>query len=225
MGAKLLEIPIITVSEFTKKQLVKKNVSVADVIPNGIELENIKTLKKESNSICFVGRLVKHKHVDDMIFAVSILKKKGKTIKCYIVGKGSERNALENLSRSLGVNKEVEFLGYIPDFAEVKKRISSSKILIHPGTVEGFGIILIEAASLNTPYICSDIDVFKEVTLNGQGGMIFKVSDEKELSSHIETLLDDKKLYEKKQKECKNLIKRYMWKNIAESLEMVFKDV
>ena len=42
--------------------------------------------------------------------------------------------------------------------------ISGAKALLAPSFSEGFGLPLIEALALNTPIICSDIPVFREIT-------------------------------------------------------------
>ena len=91
-----------------------------------------------------------------------------------------------------------------------------------PSEVEGFGISVIEAAAAGVPYVVSDIPVLKEVTRNGQGGLIAKVGDIAELSQKLEKLITDKKLYAEKSKQAIHLAKSYQWPQIARLTESVY---
>lgn len=65
-----------------------------------------------------------------------------------------------NLMRNLPPN--VRFAGYIEDH-EKATLIAESHGLIMPSLAEGFGVPIIEALAANTPVLCSDIPVFREV--------------------------------------------------------------
>ena len=226
--AKLFAVKIVAVSEFTKRKLIKNGVSrnKITVVSNGIELykyERIKVKKSSFPTLCFIGRLVDHKRVKDLITAIFILKKTYPKIKCKIVGEGPEKNKLIKLTNRLGVSKNIEFLGFVKNHDAVIKTIKYSHLLIHPGTVEGFGITLLESMACSIPYVCSDIDVFKEVTENGKGGLIFKHKNPEDLANKIAELLSKKQGYKKKVNEGKKLVRKYDWKLIAKKLETIYK--
>ena len=226
--AKLFAVKIVAVSEFTKRKLIKNGVSrnKITVVSNGIELykyERIKVKKSSFPTLCFIGRLVDHKRVKDLITAIFILKKTYPKIKCKIVGEGPEKNKLIKLTNRLGVSENIEFLGFVKNHDAVIKTIKSSHLLIHPGTVEGFGITLLESMACSIPYVCSDIDVFKEVTENGKGGLIFKHKNPEDLANKIAELLSKKQGYKKKVNEGKKLVRKYDWKLIAKKLETIYK--
>lgn len=70
-------------------------------------------LKKETKVILTVSRLEKWKRVDRAILAMKeVFKKNPKTI-LVIVGDGNDRERLENLSKSLNLNKQIIFSGAI----------------------------------------------------------------------------------------------------------------
>ncbi len=219
---------IISVSEFTKKKLFekgadKKNISV---IPNGINREEFSfDCKKEKLPvICFIGRLVQTKKADVLINAISILKKDFPGIKCKIIGQGKEKQKLERLANSLGLKDNVEFLGFVKDSKEVKKILKSSTIFCLPSVAEGFGIVILEAMASGTPYVCSDIEVLREITENGKGGLIFRKNDSNDLAKKMATLLSDRKNYGNKVKEGKELVKKYLWKNLSLVVENLYKE-
>jgi glycosyltransferase involved in cell wall biosynthesis len=65
-----------------------------------------------------------------------------------------------NLMRNVPPN--VRFAGYIEE-PEKAALIAAAHGLIMPSLAEGFGIPIIEALAANTPVLCSDIPVFREV--------------------------------------------------------------
>jgi glycosyltransferase involved in cell wall biosynthesis len=94
-----------------------------------------------------------------------------------------------------------------------------------PSVAEGFGIVLLEAMASGTPYVCTDIDVLREVTGNGKGGFLFKKNNENALAEKISTLLKDKKTYAEKIEEGKKHIRKYIWKDLAPVIENLYKQV
>ncbi len=221
---------IISVSEFTKKRLIRAGIhkKKIEVIPNGIDfsyLNNLKSKKYNSPTICFVGRLVKTKNVEVLINAIKIIKARIPDIKCKIIGKGPEENKLKNLVKRLNLVNTIEFLGFLPNYEDVVKTLRSSHIFCFPSTVEGFGIVMIESMALKTPYVCSDIPVLKEITQNGKGGEIFKKNESNDLAKKVLSLLTNKKEYRKKQKEAEELAKKYDWKTVVKMVEKRYEKV
>ncbi|MFH0876004.1 MAG: glycosyltransferase family 4 protein [archaeon] len=213
-------VKIIAVSEFTKKKLINLSIHEKNifVVPNGIWLSefNKPDIKKfREKTVCFAGRLLEHKRVQDLIIAASILK-----VKCIIIGDGPYKEELILLAKKTGCN--VVFKGFLKR-EELIEIIKQSHILCHPGTVEGFGIILIEAMACKTPYVCSDIDVFIEVTQNGIGGLIFEQKNPDSLAKKLKEILNNDNLYKKKVKESYELAKKYDWNKIIEKIEEIYQ--
>jgi len=223
---------IIAVSEFTKKRLIdRKFLSDIVVIPNGIDISEFKKIvlrkgsRKDMNTLCIVSRQIPSKRVIDAVDALKILLDKGMNLKLKIVGVGPESENIKRRVSELGLEKNVDFMGYVKNHDDVKDIIKSSAIICNPSVLEGFGISLIEGCAAGTPYVCSDINVFKEVSMNQTGGLIFRQKDPEDLARKIYLLLKNKRLYEKKLKECKKLITYYDWDGIIKLYEDVIKDL
>ena len=131
-----------SVSKFTKKKLIKLNIpsTKIDVVPNGIDLtkyESIKVKKSRNPTLCFVGRLISHKRVKDLITAIFILKKTFPKIKCKIIGNGPEKDNLCN-------------------FNHVNFTFSTNRIFPAFCTWETDFQFLFDASCNNCPYFRSD---------------------------------------------------------------------
>lgn len=225
---------IIAVSECTKKKLELHVHSTIVVVPNGVVLpqptahHQRPTTYRPPPTICFIGRLTPQKRVVDMLDALALLKKHKnsalKNLRCVIVGTGPEEERLQQHAKQRGLTT-ISFLGFVKEQKDVQNILKTSTLLCHPSILEGFGMVLIEAMAHGTPYVCSDIDVFKEVTKNGKGGLLFQQKNPADLAEKIALLLTDKKEYAKKSTEAKILAQEYGWKRIAAQIERVYEDV
>lgn len=214
----------IAISKSTAAKLAKKVRAKITIIPCGIDEKefsgNIK--KKEPTTIVCISRLVRYKKVKDLILAFALLHKNYPYLNLKIIGRGSEEKSLRRLCDALKIAPKVSFKNNLKRI-DLVQSIKSASVFCLPSSAEGFGISVIEAAAAGTPYVVSDIEVFKEVTKNGQGGLLFKLGDIKDLAASLERLLIDKNLYKKKQTEGQKLAAGYHWQDIAIQTENVYK--
>lgn len=184
----------------------------------------IKVKKFSKPTVICISRLASYKNVNDLIAAHALLIKKGFDIDLLIVGTGPEKNRLVSLTEDLNLKNHVKFEENLPR-RELIKKLKSSHVFCLPSKVEGFGISIIEAAAAGVPYVASDIPVLKEVTSNGQGGLIFRLESTKDLASKLSELINDKKLYFNKVKQAQQLALNFSWEKIAQQTEAVYKQL
>ena len=118
-------------------------------IANGVNIPP-NLLNQSSNfekkwDVIFVGRLVPIKQVDHAIKAFAMSNINGKMA---IVGDGSERQKLEELTNELGISDRVIFLGWIEDPLEL---MLQSKCLVMSSLYEGCPVTLAESIALGVP--------------------------------------------------------------------------
>lgn len=91
-----------------------------------------------------------------------------------IVGGGDLEDHIRNLSKQLGIEKNVIITGKFADEDKIKY-FSAFDIFLFPTLAEGFGLVLIESMFLGIPTICSDLEVLREVA--GEHAEFFEVSN------------------------------------------------
>lgn len=159
-GALRLPTKIVSVSKNTTKRFMGAGVSADRVVTllSGVDsLEISETTKSdEPFEILFAGRLIDHKRVDLILYALALLKQRGHSYRCIITGDGPAKTQLETLSKNLGITELATFAGRLPTSRDVWSLMRQAKVLAFPSEREGFGIAVAETLTAGTPVVTSD---------------------------------------------------------------------
>jgi glycosyltransferase involved in cell wall biosynthesis len=160
--------------------------------------------------------------VDDLRKAIAIVKKDIPDIACKIIGDGPEEKHLRSLSMRLGLQKNIEFLGFVEEHRKVIRVLKASHVFCLPSVVEGFGLVLLEAMASQVPYVASEIEPLVETT-DRKGGLFFKPRDHRDLAAKLLQILKDRNVYKKCVKEGSRHVPNYEWESIVRRIEEVYK--
>lgn len=130
------------------------------------------------------------KGIDALLEAMARLKMKTPGVHLDIAGDGDDRSRLEEKSRTLGLQKEVCFLGRIGD-AQLQEHYRRADIFVLPSSVEGFGVVFIEAMAHGLPVIASKAAAAPEVVIDQQTGILVPDSAPDTLAAAISSLVSD----------------------------------
>jgi glycosyltransferase involved in cell wall biosynthesis len=202
------EGPIVTVSSAVREKLVrffKVDPERIAVIPNGVDNEAIRRASKKRPKadrkgpfrLCYVGRLVRYKNVDHAILALKHLNSEGYSVTLDVIGMGEEMQRLRELSRRLGVDRIVNFHGFIQEKSSVYEFMSEADLFVNPSVIEGFGITLIESMAAGTPVVAYDLPAYHDFIENGYNGLLVEPNSVQELSNTMKMVLDDSTLASK----------------------------
>lgn len=125
-------------------------------------------------SFIFVGRIEEIKGIDILLEAWKCLGKNAPEL--LICGTGPLEEWCKHFIDENNINAELK--GFVSN-AEVKKLIAGSEALILPTQCyEGFPMTIVEAYSVGTPVICSDLGNAGSIVIEGITGWKFKNIDE-----------------------------------------------
>jgi L-malate glycosyltransferase len=171
-----------------------------EVIPNFIDLDRFKRLKKEhfKTAICPNGeKLLVHtsnfrkvKRVEDVI-QVFFEVRKVIPAKLLLVGDGPERDKMERLCRELGTCDDTRFLGKLEAVEEV---LSVADLFLMPSEKESFGLAALEAMACEVPILTSNVGGIPELNINGVTGFACNVGDVQDMKEKALFILDEKNL-------------------------------
>lgn len=163
------------------------------------QIENIDSLELEDSlSFLYVGRLIKYKNVDVIIRALQ-KKYQDKAI-LHIIGEGAEEDNLRQLSKQLGIEKNVIFHGQLPR-NEVYSMMKKSYCFIMVSDNEIFGMVYIEAMLAGCVTIASEAGGVDGVIVDGKNGFLSKQGD---VDALVKTL---NRIEEKSKQEITNIRK------------------
>lgn len=161
------------------------------ILNNFINFSLIEKLSQEpidinGDFIVNVGRLEEQKNQKALIRVFYKVNEVFPNLKLVIVGDGSLKEELINLSKSLNLEDKIIFTGYQNN---PWKYIRRSKAFVLTSIFEGLPLVLIESMYLKVPILSFDIEPSKEITENGKLGILTKSFNEDELSEKIIHLL------------------------------------
>jgi glycosyltransferase involved in cell wall biosynthesis len=179
----------VAISESVRESLinylgVKEN--KIHVIYNGVSLKKFEPIYKKMTdnkvNFIYVGRLIKYKGVQSILKALALIDEEV-NFNIKIVGDGSYRLQLQNLSKELGLEERVEFCGNRRDVPEL---LGKSDVFIHmPVWEEGFGITVVEAMAAGKICIVSNSGALSELITDEKNGFLVEKGNVEELASKI----------------------------------------
>ncbi len=124
-----------------------------------------------------IARLVKRKNVENVIYAFKKLKDEGVMFVYRIAGTGPEINNLRKLVSKLSLESEVDFLDRISDVDKNRFYETSNYFLLpslfdeENSSIEGYGIVFIEANSYGLPVLSGNTGGMLEAVIDGVTGL------------------------------------------------------
>jgi glycosyltransferase involved in cell wall biosynthesis len=135
-----------------------------------------------------VGELIPTKRIADLIDAAAVLAAEWPELRIAIAGTGPLLDELQDRARRLGVESQVEFLGFREDITELYAR---SRVFVLPSRYEGLSIAMLEAMASGLPVVISDVGEARDVVRHGEHGFLYPPGDVATLSQRLSQLLYD----------------------------------
>ncbi len=164
---------------------------------------------EDEKVILFVGRLINLKGVQFLLKAFSKLQQRIKNVTLIIVGEGSCREELENLSRKLQVNDKVYFRGNVDnEFLGAYYLLCNVFVLpsITTHHADACPLVVNEAMYFSKPVITSDAVGTTFMVKNGTNGYVVPERNPDALFKALYKILSDSELEKRMGEASKNII-------------------
>lgn len=194
----------------------------------GIDLDKIKNIKvdikkkkaelgiQENTPVLLsVGELIKRKNHETVLKAFSGIK--DKDFVYLICGRGILMEHLQNLTKQLGLESKVKFLGFRKDIAEICK---TADLFIFPSYQEGLPVALMEAMACELPVIASNVRGNRDLIAKEN---LFEPNDVAALTNLIKKQLEaiqNKEL----QKVVYTNLEQYSLENVLKQMAEIYTD-
>lgn len=239
---------IITVSEFTKQDIIKqfgveeKKIAVTyEGVANlakgrdslfVAKLDNQETLEQfhiPKNFLLYVGNAYPHKNLETLLEVFVKLLNNRPDLRLVLVGKEDYfYNRTQDKARALNIwqkgnaNSPVIFPGYVSD-AQLEIFYQEAKAYVFPSLYEGFGLPPLEAMARNCPVVSSDRSSLPEIL--GEAAIYFNPEDKNDMEKKIGQVLDNNEIRESLIANGLKQVKKFSWWECSNKTLDVYKQI
>jgi len=193
---------------FTLNKIISK--SKATIIHYGFKFEDVlaeKTVEEKGpKTICVVGRLSAYKGHRFLLEAMPLILKRYPETVLKIIGWGPEENNLKRECSMLGLDKNIIFFGKRKD---TEQQMKMSDVVVLPSVFEGFGIVALEAISVNRPVVTFNVPAFNEIFEKDISGWLARPYSVEDLAGEIMTVFDNESMAVQRCAEAKKKLNQY----------------
>ena len=182
------------------------------------EPEDVLDEEKE-NIVLSLGRVTKEKGIDILLYAWKEVEKEIKNWKLQIVGEGKDKEDFQKLALKLNL-KNVEFINGTTD---VKPYYKKAKIFVIPSLFEGMPMTILEAMACKSCVVSSKTAGGKKLIKHKERGLLFEISNYKQLSEQILMLINNKELRVTLSNKAYQYVQQYKIENIAKLWDEILK--
>lgn len=193
---------IITTGETTRQRLSTYNrlqPYILESIPTGVDCEDFKPqsrsadlraglgLPVEATILTKVAVLRRLKRHDVLIDAAALLRDRPELF-FVLVGDGSQREPIEAMIRSLGLESRFKLVGHLEDIRPV---LAASDILVSSSDTEGVPQSAAQAMAMELPVVHTNVGSVGELIEDGVTGLLVPPNDPPALARAIVRFVDD----------------------------------
>lgn len=192
----------------------------------GVNLPGQRQTRSDGFIFASVGRLIHWKgyHLAIQAYAAADLPQ----AEFWVIGDGPERHNLEQLSRQLGVENRVRFLGSLSHH-DTLDRLSQCHVLVHPSLHDQSPAVVLEAMSVGCPVICLDLGGPSLQVGDGAGIKVAAMSPDQcvgDLAMAMSDVARNKSLYRQLSQTALEHVKRsFLWESKAHALRSYYEEV
>ncbi len=174
--------------------------------------------------ILFVGTIEPRKNLQNLLLALSILKKKKQFAGKLVVSgmKGWMVEGLEEVIKNFHLDKDVIFPGYVSD-AELRALYNLCEVFVFPSFYEGFGFPLVEAFSCGAAVITSNVSSCPEIAADAAS--IIDPYNPDEIAEAIVRVIDDKQVRKTLQTRAIIRAANFSFRKTAEETLSVYQEL
>ena len=205
--------------------------------PANCTFEDVETIRRrygiapDEKMILFLGRLTWVKGVTNLVQAMPLILEDYPRTKLVILGKGEQQNDIIETANRLGISDKVACKF---EFVQEDERIlhyAASDVCIFPSTYEPFGIVSLEAMSMEKPIVVGAQGVvgFREqVVAHGQdqNGVHVNGADPTDIAWGVKEILSDSNRAKKwGENGRKRVLQYFTWRKAAEQTLQVYESL
>ncbi|WP_448383901.1 glycosyltransferase family 4 protein [Desulfosoma sp.] len=144
-------------------------------------------LPEGSRLIGTVAQLIARKGHERLIAVAPAICARHPDVYFCFFGRGPLRDRLQQIAEARKISQRIHFAGFRSDMDRIFPCLD---LLVHPATLEGLGVCLLEAAAAGVPIVASKAGGIPEVVRHGLNGLLVDPHSPAELQSAVLWMLN-----------------------------------
>jgi glycosyltransferase involved in cell wall biosynthesis len=128
--------------------------------------------------LLFVGRMMTYKGLPLILDALKLLRDAGQDFRMVFIGKGPDKEKMEEKARGLGLEQKCIFVGPIYDRDQLRAWNTRADLFLFPSTFDTNGLVVREAAACGLACVLIQGSCAAEGIIDGRNGFLIDESAE-----------------------------------------------
>jgi glycosyltransferase involved in cell wall biosynthesis len=226
------QVDLVTTPSETGARLIRPKLKVNVIaLSNGVSLDKfnpsgdsrkirVKYGIPDKPVLLYVGRLDPEKHIEEILKSVAAAVEKI-DFRFVIVGKGTRKAALEQLTRNLGITDKVIFTGFVPD-EDLPYLYKLSRCFIIASIAELLSLVTLQAMASGLPIIAVNAGALSELVKDRINGFLYSEGDIPEIIRNIQEIMMDDDLRRKMSEKSLQFARQHDINKVLESFERIY---
>lgn len=159
----------------------------------------------------YVGQHIMEKNLEFLLHSVALLK--DVPFRMFFIGTGYAAGELEELSKRLGIDDRVSFLGCMTERERLRKYYLAADLFLFPSLYDNAPLVVREAAALRTPSVLIGGSTAAAVVKDGVNGFLSE-NDKESFAGRIRDIMQDRPRLEQVARRASETLAR-SWEDIA----------
>lgn len=235
---------IVTLSEAMRDHLAGRGIPTERmrVVHNGVDAERFQPTPRDDTLarrlrlgdgpvIGYITTLAPYEDIDTLVRATAELRRRGRGVRCLIVGDGIERERLLGLRRQTGTDDgSVVFAGRVA-YADINAYYSLLDVFVVPRRQVGIAQLVTplkpyEAMAMERAVVVSRVEALVGMITEGETGLSFRPEDPTDLADVLEPLLFDRERREALGRTAGEWVREHRtWRRSAERYLDLYRDL
>jgi glycosyltransferase involved in cell wall biosynthesis len=203
----------LTGSESSRRELLSKGFERVDIAPEGVDPAHYRLsrpLPRKKGLILYLGRVKRYKGLDTLLHALALLRPRMPDARLALAGSGDDMPRLRRLASDLGLESQVDFLGFVDEKRKVEL-YHEAEAVVNSSRKEGWGLTSIEANACGTPVVATDVPGLCDSVRHGETGFLVPFGDAAAFAGALEKLLGDAELWQRLSGHARRWAEAHSW--------------
>lgn len=129
-------------------------------------------IAEDQSTLLYLGRVAFEKNLEFLLRATDLARRDVPSLLLIIAGEGPAEKALHQLTKELGLERHVKFIGYLNRTSTLLDCYSAADAFVFASLTETQGLVLLEAMALGVPVVSTAVMGTRDILADQCGALV-----------------------------------------------------